>query len=227
MSEDNKVLNIGILIGNFSTKHPMEVLRGLCEVAEGKNVKLTLISGAQGGIYDYWDTDGESNISAKFAAYDYQYNALNDYALLAGFDVIIVAYGTISMYLNEKEKESFFAKFNNIPIIIIQDYDEYGKYNYVIADNYDGMFQMVKHLIEVHNCQKLVYLSGPHMNTDASERLHGYMDAMRLNEREVTSEMIEYGDYSQILIILRRLMMCMVIMKVTLQSILWQIRFRT
>lgn len=197
MAEDNKVLNIGILIGNFSTKHPMEVLRGLCEVAEGKNVKLTLISGAQGGIYDYWDTDGESNISAKFSAYDYQYNALNDYALLAGFDVIIVAYGTISMYLNEKEKESFFAKFNNIPIIIIQDYDEYGKYNYVIADNYDGMFQMVKHLIKVHNCQKLVYLSGPHMNTDASERLHGYMDAMRLNEREVTSEMIEYGDYSQ------------------------------
>lgn len=197
MAEKGKIKNIGVLIGNFSTKHPMEVLRGLYEVAEGNNVKLTLISGAQGGIFNYWNNDTEHIEASQFAAYDYQYNALNDYSLIANFDAVIVAYGTISMYLNEKERETFFDKFADIPTIVIQEYDATRNFNYIIADNYTGMKEMIDHLIEDHGCKKVLYLSGPHMNTDAVERLHGYIDAMRSHDLEVTLSMIEYGDYSQ------------------------------
>ncbi|MBQ0028028.1 MAG: GGDEF domain-containing protein [Lachnospiraceae bacterium] len=197
MAEGKKIKNIGVLIGNFSTKHPMEVLRGLYEVAEGNDVKLTLISGAQGGIFNYWSTDTEHNEAAQFAAFDYQYNALNDYSLIAGFDAIIVAYGTISMYLSQKERETFFDKFKDIPTIVIQEYDATRNFNYIIADNYEGMKCMVEHLIEEHGRKKVVYLSGPHMNTDSVERLHGYIDAMRSRDIEITPGMIEYGDYSQ------------------------------
>ena len=35
MAEGKKIKNIGVLIGNFSTKHPMEVLRGLYNSLDG------------------------------------------------------------------------------------------------------------------------------------------------------------------------------------------------
>ena len=92
MSKDG-VLQVGVLIGNFSTKHPMEVLRGLYAGAEGNNVNITLFSGAQGGIFTYWDIEKEKGKEKKndlvLAEYDYQYNTLNDYALLASMDVLI------------------------------------------------------------------------------------------------------------------------------------------
>lgn len=197
MKNSDKTLHIGVLIGNFSTKHPMEVLRGLYAVAEEKNVKLTLISGAQGGIFNYWNADDSKDEGAKFGEYDYQFNALNDYTLIGGFDALIVAYGTISMYLNQVERDTFFDKLEKIPTIIIQEYDGSRNFNYIIADNYSGIKQIMDHLIDEHFCKKIVFLSGPHMNTDSVERLHGYMDSMMMHGFEVTKDMIEYGDYSQ------------------------------
>lgn len=200
MSKDG-VLQVGVLIGNFSTKHPMEVLRGLYAGAEGNNVNITLFSGAQGGIFTYWDIEKEKGKEKKndlvLAEYDYQYNTLNDYALLASMDVLIVAYGTISMYLNQKERDIFFEKYGDLPIIVIQEYDEARKINYIIANNYEGLKSIVDHLIEVHDYKKIVYLSGPHMNTDSIERLRGYMDSMWSHGRTVEPQMIAYGDYSQ------------------------------
>lgn len=195
---EKRVLQIGVLMGNVFTKHPMEVLRGLSIGARECNVNLTVLPGAQGSIYDYWDSEENkaSDDNLDFSEYNYQYNSLYDYALIAGLDAIIITYGTLMMFLSRDEKNGFFKKFEGIPLVVLQEYNENETYCYLIADNYKGMFDAVTHLIEVHDRKKIVFVGGPKMNTDASERLRGYFDAMWSHGYEVGSEMFVYGDYS-------------------------------
>ena len=199
MNED-RPLQIGVLMGNIQNRHPFEVLRGIYAGAKGKNVNITVFPTALGGIYSYWEAyyDKKPSVHEEvhFATYNYQYNSLYDYALLGDIDVLIVAYGTVAMYLNSSEKQVFFDKFTSIPTIVVQEYDPTKKLNYIIADNYGGIRGIVDHLIEKHNKKRLVFLAGPHMNTDASERLRGYLESMKDHGLEVVDSMIEYGDYS-------------------------------
>ncbi len=193
---EDKVLQIGLLMGNVFTKHPMEVLRGLSVGAAERNVGLTVIPGAQGSIYDYWGDNVEESEDLNFSTYNYQYNALYDYTQIAGLDALIITFGTLQMFLSADEKAHFFDKFEGIPLVILQEYNENEPYCYLIADNYKGLFNIVSHLIEVHDRKRIVYLGGPRMNTDASERLRGYYDAMMCHGLTVESDMLVYGDYS-------------------------------
>ena len=192
------VLQICVLMGNIFTKHPMEVLRGLTVSAMEQGINLTVLPGAQGSIYDYWNaTSEEAGDNLSFSEYNYQYNALYDYALIGGFDAIIITYGTLMMFLDNDTKGDFFSKFGDIPLVILQDYNENDEYCYLICENYQGMFNVVEHLIEAHGRRKILYLSGPKMNTEASERLRGYFDAVRSHGLDISLDMIAYGDYSQ------------------------------
>ena len=192
------IIQIGVLMGNIFTKHPMEVLRGLTVGATERGINLTVFPGAQGSIYDYWNTDDESaSDSISFSEYNFQYNAMYDYANVGGFDAIIVTYGTLSMFLNDETKVQFFKKFGNIPLVIAQEYDANSPHCYLIVENYEGIHRVVSHLIEQHSYRRIVYLSGPKMNTEAMERLRGYRNAMASHGLHVSDSMIEYGDFSQ------------------------------
>lgn len=197
--KDDKILQVGVMMGNVHTQHPKEVLRGLYAAAKDKSVNLTLFLGAQGDIFDYWkDSFSELNSEVgDFVTYNYQYNSLYDYAHMADLDVIIIAFGMLSMFIDESHRQTFLDKFKNIPLIIIQEYNESAPYNYIKPDNYAGTYTEVSHLIEEHNYKKILYLSGPRANVNARERLNGYLDAMHNHGLDVEDKMLEYGDYSQ------------------------------
>lgn len=197
--KEEKVLQVGVMMGNVHTQHPKEVLRGLYAAAEDKRVNLTLFLGAQGDIFDYWkDTfsDSQSDEHA-LTTYNYQYNSLYDFAHMADLDVLIIAFGMLSMFINSEHRKDFLHKFKDIPLIIIQEYNETAPFNYVKADNYKGMYDEVSHLAKEHGYKKILYLSGPKINTNSAERLQGYLDAMKAHGLDVEPSMIEYGDYSQ------------------------------
>lgn len=198
MAEEKKVLQVGVLMGNVHSKHPMEVLRGIYAGTAGKNVNVTVFPTALGGINAFWDSSHvEGNYDdSRLTEFDYQYNSLYDYTLIAGLDVLIVAFGTVSMFLSAVEKIEFFDKFADIPTIVIQEYDYSKDFTYIIADNYSGINNIVNHLIEKHGKKHILYLSGPHMNTDSVERLRGYYDAMMVHGLHVESRMLAYGDFS-------------------------------
>ncbi len=196
---DKKVLEVGVLLGSVHTKHPMEVLRGMYAGAFGKNVNITIFPTMLGGIYASWnerDAKGENGDGLTFRNYDYQYSSIYDYPLFASLDAIVIAFGTVSMFLSEPEKVEFFKKFANIPTIVIQEYELNRKFSYIIADNYNGVRKLVDHLIEEHNRKKILFLGGPRMNTDAVERLRAYHDSLILHNMKVSLDMFTYGNYT-------------------------------
>ena len=189
----DKIFQIGVLIGNVHTQHPMELIRGICEAAKGEDVDVTFFIGAQGNALDFWNRSVDEN---DLSSYSYQYNSLYDYSLIAGLDAIIISYGTLCIYLDRDDREAFASKFRSVPLVILEEYDEEAPDSFLISDNYGSMYTIVEHLVFVHGYKKILYLSGPKNNTDSNERERAYREAMKANGLSVDEAMVEYGDYS-------------------------------
>ena len=170
----DKIIHIGVMIGNVHTQHPTELISGICEAAKEENVHITFFVGAQGNALDFWNGDGND-----LSAYNYQYNSLYDYSLIAGLDALIISYGTLCIYLDQDDREAFAAKFRSVPLVILEEYDEASPDSFMISDNFSGMYEIMKHLLEVHGYRKILYLSGPKNNTDSNERERAYREAMK------------------------------------------------
>ena len=188
---DDKIFHIGVMIGNVHTQHPMELIRGICEAAKSENVNITFFVGAQGSALEFWN--GNEN---DLSAYNYQYNSLYDYSLIAGLDAIIISYGTLCIYLDQDDREAFASKYRSVPLVILEEYDEASEDSFIISDNFGSMYNIVDHLLSVHGYKKVLLLSGPKNNTDANERERAYLEAMKEHGLTVNEDMIEYGDYS-------------------------------
>ena len=189
----DRVFQIGVLIGNVHTQHPMELIRGICEAARGENVNITFFVGAQGNALDFWEGGSDED---SLSAYNYQYNSLYDYSLIAGLDAIIISYGTLCIYLDRDDREAFAGKFRKVPLVILEEYDEKSCDSFIISDNYGSMYTIVEHLLTEHGYKRVLYLSGPRNNTDSNERERAYRDAMKAHGITVENGMVEYGDYS-------------------------------
>jgi signal transduction histidine kinase/DNA-binding LacI/PurR family transcriptional regulator len=48
----------------------------------------------------------------------------------------------------------------------------------LLVDNYQGMYDVVTHLIEVHGYRRIAFICGPEDNIEAQERYHAYADAL-------------------------------------------------
>ncbi len=88
----------------------------------------------------------------------------------------------------EKNVE-FHKKFGNLPLVTIGQKFE-GVPN-VSFDAYEGMKNLVKHLIEVHGAKKIAFVRGPQNHSSSQDRFSGYYDAVNeagiLNENLITS----------------------------------------
>ena len=187
----DKVFHIGVMIGNVHTQHPMELIRGICEAAKTENVNISFFVGAQGNALDFWK--GDEN---DLFAYNYQYNSLYDYSLIAGLDALIISYGTLCIYLDKEDREAFASKYRSVPLVILEEYDEESCDSFIISDIFGSMYTIMEHLLTDHGYEDVLYLSGPKNNTDSNERERAYREAMKAHDLEVTEDMVEYGDYS-------------------------------
>lgn len=183
-------ITAGILIGNIFAGHSDDMLNGLVHAAEDNDMNLLFFMGVHANCFDDYATDKNEE------RFFYQFSAVFDYAKISGIDILIIAYSTFYLYI-EESKEDFFKRFEDFPVPIIIVGDEYKDYLSVITDNRDGIRKCMEHLIVKHGYTKIVYLSGPKENNkDSYERLCAYYDVMKEHGLEVTDFMVEYGDYS-------------------------------
>lgn len=187
-----KKYTIGVLIGNAHTWHPKEVIEGVRGAAEGEDINVIYFLGTQSSFF-LRDLLGDSDLNN----YDYQFNTIYDYAMIANVDALVLAYGSLSYFLEHNDKKKFLDKFKEIPYVILEDEDVPGGNGCsMIIDNYNGMSSIMRHLTDVHGYRNIVYVSGPKSNKDAEERLRTYLDVMQDHGYPVGEKSIAYGDYS-------------------------------
>lgn len=190
--KEEKIYNIGILIGNAHTSHPQELIQGICQGAKEYNCNLLFFLGTQSGVFS------QDIYGCKMGAdYDYQFNVIYDYALLGHLDALIISYGTLCIFYENQDRDDFFRRFQKLPCIVLEEKGLGNDGNYIISGNGEGMTAIMEHLVADHGYKNIVYLSGPKNNTDAYERKEAYLQVMKKYQIPVVDSMIEYGDYSE------------------------------
>lgn len=189
--DNQKRHSVGVMIGGVHSYFTREMIRGM--VAQAREEELSAFFFLRIHTKPFFQSilgDFSSNI------YDYQFNTIHDYCSISGADGFIIGYGTIGFHLNKDDSDAFARRFNSRPLVIVSEKVDLPNCHNIIADNYQGMYDMITHLIEVHGCQKILFMRGPKRNVDAVERLQGYLDAMRDHNLTVANFMIGEGDFS-------------------------------
>ncbi|MBN2547161.1 MAG: substrate-binding domain-containing protein [Spirochaetes bacterium] len=64
----------------------------------------------------------------------------------------------------------------------------------VVIDNYNGMKEVINHLIEVHGYKKIAFIRGPENNISAEERYQAYIDSLREHNIPINQDLIFISD---------------------------------
>ena len=99
---------------------------------------------------------------------------------------LIISLSGVYSKMGLTELRQFFQSFG-IPIVSLAEHWE--QCTNILFDNYSGMRDVVKHLIEAHNLKKIFFLRGPQNHEIAQKRFQAYCDVMK-----------EYGYYNEKLI---------------------------
>ena len=189
--DNQKRHSVGVMIGGVHSYFTREMIRGM--VSQAREEELSAFFFLRIHTKPFFQSilgDFSSNI------YDYQFNTIHDYCSISGADGFIIGYGTIGFHLNKDDSDAFARRFNSRPLVIVSEKVDLPNCHNIIADNYQGMYDMITHLIEVHGCRKILFMRGPKRNVDAVERLQGYLDAMQDHNLTVANFMIGEGDFS-------------------------------
>ncbi|NLC79041.1 MAG: LacI family transcriptional regulator, partial [Ruminococcaceae bacterium] len=152
---------IAIFVSHWSEEQAKYFLEGAKRRTLEGGVRVSMFS-------SYGDFDGDKPVN--FGEYNVFY--LPDLSLFDG--AIVVAN---SIY-DKTVLDNLVSHINAYGVpLILADYDTGDDKAYFVGvDNYDGISQIVEHLIIKHHCKKLHYVSGPDKDRENIERLQAFED---------------------------------------------------
>ncbi|NLD91465.1 MAG: substrate-binding domain-containing protein [Fibrobacter sp.] len=159
-------LSIGLLINELDIRDDLELgyqslfWKGVD--AEAKKLDINVISFLGGEIRSHFE-------------YQRKRNVIYEHINTSRLDGLIVVTTILGNFITTEELNSFLMKYSALPIVSVGM--ELTTYPSITVDNYSGMYQLVKHLIEVHNCRHCAFIGGTEQNPESQERLKAFLDA--------------------------------------------------
>ncbi|MBP0973604.1 MAG: EAL domain-containing protein [Oscillospiraceae bacterium] len=109
------------------------------------------------------------------------------------FDGAVILKDSIQTEKAAEQLELSIKDIFHKPIVVIEKESEL--FPSICTDCYSAIFELIHHLIEVHGCKDIAFLTGKKWHKHAQERLQAYRDAMADAGLEVSDERIIYGDF--------------------------------
>lgn len=180
---------VGVMTGSFHTDYSSMVVRSICDALKGMDVDICLFQGLDASRFlnvdNYVDTGFDDHYYTQF-----------EYAHFLCPDLLVVSYCTISGVRNPLPLEEFLDRLPRVPTILLEVEVEKPNCTCITVDNYGGMRSCVEHLIEVHGCRKILYVSGPPGVPDSEDRLRAWRDTMLEHGLPAGEEWIGYGNFT-------------------------------
>ena len=152
---------IGLLCDMTYNEYNLNMWRGVYDVAFKRGVNLIYFPG---GIFD--NPDESTRLSRVL--YD-----LISAETLAG---LVIWGAQLGHYIGSQKIHEFCQRYHPLPVVNIGL--PLAGIPSLLVDNYQGMHDVVTHLIEVHHCQRIAFLGGYSSNVEAQERYRGYVQAL-------------------------------------------------
>ncbi|MGN1107567.1 MAG: LacI family DNA-binding transcriptional regulator, partial [Huintestinicola sp.] len=172
---------IGVIISEPESSYQQILLRGIfLQCREyGYDVAVFASLSKPGLFFEEYEA-GEANIFE-----------LINFDLVDG---VIVA--PITLSTDQAMKEHVLRKLQNEcrkPVVALDM--PFGDYPVVYTDDRSSFSAITAHIIDVHKCSKIYFLTGTMGFTVSEQRLAGYMDMMKKRDIPVDGSMIFYGDF--------------------------------
>ena len=103
-------------------------------------------------------------------------------------DGLIIWTGALNWFLNEEQTNAFFSRYKPMPMISLEAPLE--GISSIMMDDFQGMKDVVSHLIEEHGLKKIAFLRGIEGHFGARERYRGYVEALKENNIEIDDYLI-------------------------------------
>jgi signal transduction histidine kinase/DNA-binding LacI/PurR family transcriptional regulator/AraC-like DNA-binding protein/ActR/RegA family two-component response regulator len=126
-------------------------------------------------------------------------------------DVNVVGFGDINIYYPERNRSLYAminsgrldgvillhpsypqlpqSVFNSVPIVNIGCSGECFVTS-ILVDNHDGMRAAVRHMIEIHGCQRPAFIKGPVNNPDSDARFQAYIDELQAHNLTLDDDLL-------------------------------------
>jgi signal transduction histidine kinase/DNA-binding LacI/PurR family transcriptional regulator/AraC-like DNA-binding protein len=91
-------------------------------------------------------------------------------------DGLVIWTGWFSQFVGPAEARRYLKRFAPLPIVSISE--QIDGIPCVLGDNTSSMFEIVSHLVEVHQCRRLAFVNGPRDHLESTERYAAYLNAL-------------------------------------------------
>ncbi len=106
--------------------------------------------------------------------------------------------GLIVFTSSVEQSELVHLKQNGFPIVLLHQTPPEGlDIPVVTIENKSGAQKLVDHLIEVHNCRRIVFLKGPEMHEDSEWRERGYRKSLELHNIPFDESLVASGEFDE------------------------------
>ena len=105
-----------------------------------------------------------------------QGNVIYQLASAENVDGLVLSSATLSILIGADKAQTFADRYRPIPIVSLGM--ALKGVPSITAENYQGMYDVISHLIEAHGYHRIVFVGGPHSNPEHVTRYQAYMDAL-------------------------------------------------
>ena len=109
------------------------------------------------------------------------------------YDAIVILKDSIQIVGKVQEIEAKLHQEYQGEVLVIEQDSEF--FPTVCTDGYEGMRQVVEHMIEVHGYHDIAYLGGKKKHKHSIERHRAYKDVMEEHGLDVSEDNVVYGDF--------------------------------
>lgn len=170
---------IGLLTSTVEDNYENALLRGV--TAGLSQSKTRLICLPSGGLHSYHEFGAQGNILHKL---------ITPHTI----DALILS-GTLRHTASRQDLLQLIQQFQPLPMIgvALDDLD----IPYLLVNSYQGIHQIVTHLITVHGHRQIAFIRGPIGQREAEDRFRAYQDALADHGHIFNPALVVQGDYSR------------------------------
>ena len=155
---------IAVLGCGWSSYFVKDFIHGMMRAIEGKNIDIYVFN-----TYNYVEYSGFPN-STGFSIFNLiNYEEFDGIVILSDLigNARVLEHERLRILKSKKPAISINKKMQGICCLRV--------------DNYSGMYDVLAHLIKMHNVSDIAYLSGKEQSVDISERYKAYMEVLKDN----------------------------------------------
>ncbi|HDQ73987.1 MAG TPA: GAF domain-containing protein [Chloroflexi bacterium] len=169
---------IGLLIAGIEVQYNYDLWAGVNDLTRERDVNLLSFIGRP--------------ISSP-VEFDAQANVLYDLLSEDRLDGLLVWSGSLAEYVDNEILDAFFEQFRPLPMVSVSV--AVAGVPSLLVDNYQGVKDVVSHLIEKHGCRHIAFVQGPAGHPEAQERYRAYVDTLTEHDLPVDPSLVAPGGF--------------------------------